>query len=231
MKALVKLLPTISLLVAALLAGACGVLRPGPGNMTATAEAQVIFQLAATGRSVMQTATADSAATAQSEATALPPTATPAATATPDPFPTRVKASIYVAEQQFEGGSMLWLQPNSQIWLLTVDEAGLKIWNVYDDTFSDGAAESDPQIVPPEGLYQPVRGFGKLWRENPEVRLKLGWAVAPEVGHTTRYRYYHGGHVADDMEYIPAPGYHLVDSVSGERIRFDEDTMRWRIHD
>ena len=233
MRALVKLLPIVSLLVAALLAGACGVLRPGPGNMTATAEAQVIFQLAATGRSVMQTATADGAATAESEATAtaIAPTATPAATATPDPFPTRVKASIYVAEQQFEGGSMLWLQPNSQIWLLTEDEAGQKVWSVFDDTFSDGQAESDPQIVPPEGLYQPVRGFGKLWRENPEVRLKLGWAVAPEVGHTTRYRYYHGGHVTEDMEYIPAPGYHLVDSVSGERIRFDEETMRWRIND
>ncbi len=222
-----KLILKVPLVVSALLLGACGVLRQGQGNMTSTAEAQFILQLAATGRSVMQTATAEGAAT-EIRSTA---TFTPEAIATPDPFPTRVKASIYVAEQQFEGGWMVWLQPNSQIWLMTVDNAGLKVWSVYDDTFSDGQAESDPQIVPPEGLYQPVRGFGKLWRENPEVRLKLGWAVGPETGHTTRYRYYHGGHLNEDEEYIPAPGYHLVDSVSGERFRFDEETMRWRIND
>ena len=225
MRARRTLFPIVLLLVSALISSACGALRPGPDNMTSTAEAQLIIQLAATGRSVMQTSTAVSAATV------IPPTATAAATATPDPFPTRVKASIYVAEQEFEGGWMVWLQPNSQIWLLTEDEAGLKVWSVYDDSFSEGDAESDPQIVSPEGRYQPVRGFGKLWRENPEVRLKLGWAVGPEIGHSTRYRYYHGGHVNEDEEYVPAPGYHLLDSVSGERFRFDEETMRWRIND
>jgi hypothetical protein len=28
---------------------------------------------------------------------------------------------------------------------------------------------------------QPIRGFGKVWRDNQEVREKLGWAVAKEA--------------------------------------------------
>jgi hypothetical protein len=46
--------------------------------------------------------------------------------------------------------------------------------------------ESDPSIVPPEGYYQPVRGFGKLWRE--ELRSALGWALAPERSYTAQYQ-------------------------------------------
>lgn len=225
MRSIRQLLQTASMLVCLLVFSACGAARPAPKDLTSTAEAQVIFQLAATGRSVMETSTAEGAATE------VPPTATSTTTPTPDPFPTRVKVSIYVAEQEFEGGWMVWLQPNSQIWLLTVDEAGENVWSVFDDTFVEGEAESDPQIVPPEGSHQPVRGFGKLWRENPEVRQKLGWAVAAEVGHTTKYRYYHGGHVNEANEYVPGPGYHQVNSISGDRFRFDEETFRWRIDD
>ena len=36
--------------------------------------------------------------------------------------------------------------------------------------------------TPPAGLVEPVRGFGKVWRENPAVRQALGWATAPENG-------------------------------------------------
>lgn len=52
----------------------------------------------------------------------------------------------------------------------------------------DGEQESDPSIVPPAGLYQPIRGFGKLWRTNPHVRDGLGWAIAPEQGFHTQWQ-------------------------------------------
>ena len=52
----------------------------------------------------------------------------------------------------------------------------------YDDFWAPGEPESDPALVPPAGLYQPVRGFGKLWRDNESVRERLGWALAPEQG-------------------------------------------------
>jgi hypothetical protein len=45
--------------------------------------------------------------------------------------------------------------------------------------------ESDPSIEPPPGRYQPIRGFGMVWREQPGVRDRLGWAVEPETGYET----------------------------------------------
>ena len=41
---------------------------------------------------------------------------------------------------------------------------------------------TDPAIVPPDGRFQPIRGFGKLWRERPDVRDRLGWALGVELG-------------------------------------------------
>jgi hypothetical protein len=35
--------------------------------------------------------------------------------------------------------------------------------------------------MPPEGRVEPAYGFGKIWRERPEVRQKLGWATAEEI--------------------------------------------------
>ena len=161
----------------------------------------------------------------------LEPSITPTATITPtpDPFPTPVEGQIYVAEQRFEDGWLFWLQPVGQIWVLTINEDNEGIWSVYEDTFVEGEPEIDPEIVPPEELYQPERGFGKLWRENPEVREAIGWALEPELGHTTQYEYHAGGSVSDDNEYEPGPGYHLVVSLFGDTFRFNEGSFTWQL--
>lgn len=39
-------------------------------------------------------------------------------------------------------------------------------------------------LTPPPGRYEPQRGFGKVWRDFPEVREALGWATLPEAAHT-----------------------------------------------
>ena len=186
-----------------------------------------------TERVVVVTATPDSNATATfaaaKAATEAVPTATPTLTPTPDPYPTPVVGAIYVAEQRFEGGWMFWLQPNGQIWLLTVNEDGENIWTVYDDNFVDGDLETDPEIVAPEGRLQPVRGFGKLWRENLEVRSAIGWALEDEMGHTTRYEYHHGGSVDAANNYVSGPGYHLVESFYGDTFQYNELDSTWEI--
>lgn len=163
----------------------------------------------------------------------LEPSITPTATTTPtpDPFPTPVEAQIYVAEQRFEDGWLFWLQPVGQLWVLTVNENNEGIWSVYEDTFIEGDPEIDPEIVPPEGKYQPVRGFGKLWRANPEVRDALGWALDAELGHTTRYEYHAGGTVNEAIEYEQGPGYHLVESLFGDTFRFNEGSFTWQLAD
>ena len=224
------------LLILPMLAFSAGCQGPSiaPEQRLETAEAEANAQHIATLGSIAATRTVIAMTPpAESAATLLPteplPTSAPTITPTPDPFPTRVKGDIYVAEQQFEGGWMFWLQPNRQIWLLSADAAGNKIWSVYDDSFVDGQAESDPNIIPPENRYQPVRGFGKLWRDNLEVRQTLGWALAGEIGHTTRYQYRQGGHVNSDNVYVPGPGQHRVRSASGDTFKFNEDGFTWSV--
>ena len=90
------------------------------------------------------------------------------------------------AEQLFERGRMIWLASQGSIYVLwgdgqpTAPGAPPDGFLVFEDTWQPGEAERDPASAPPSGLYQPVRGFGKVWRTWPEVRDGLGWALAPE---------------------------------------------------
>lgn len=158
-------------------------------------------------------------------------TSTPSPTLTPtfDPFPTRTTGEVRVAEQVFENGRMMWVQPVNQIWVMTfadADDTNEGEWLVYEDMFEEGEAELDPAIVPPEGFFQPERGFGKLWRENEDVRDMLGWGVTPEFGYTSDYEYRPGGRV-EDQTYIPAPGFHILNGLDGQEFVFDEENGTW----
>jgi hypothetical protein len=112
---------------------------------------------------------------------------------------------------------MFWLQPTGQIWVMIVEDEGRGRWQIFDDSFEEGEMEFDPEIIPPEGFEQPQRGFGKLWRDNPELREALGWAITPEFGFVTRYEYH-----AD-------PGYHLLSSLYEETFRFNETDRTWQL--
>jgi hypothetical protein len=157
-----------------------------------------------------------------------PPPLTPSVAFTPtiDPFPTPTITQIQVAEQVFEKGRMFWLEPASQIWVLAGEDEGQ--WERYEDTFEEGEPEMDPRLNPPEGFEQPLRGFGKLWRENDDVREALGWAVTPEFGYVSNYEYHPGGQVNRAGVYVAAPGYHVVFSLYGERFRFFEEDSSWQ---
>ncbi len=97
----------------------------------------------------------------------------------------------WAAQQPFERGFMLWLQPSKSIYVF-FDNYGGQSYRVYNDTFKEGDPESDPSLVPPAGLLQPVRGFGLVWRSYPEVRDNLGWATAVESGFDTWRQSYQG---------------------------------------
>jgi hypothetical protein len=90
----------------------------------------------------------------------------------------------FAAEQAFEGGDMLWLEEERLIFVLYDDGT----YEVYEDTFVEGEPETDPDIEPPASMWQPTRGFGKVWREHPQVREQLGWAWSQEVGFDTVYQ-------------------------------------------
>lgn len=160
------------------------------------------------------------------------PTASPTAgpTATPDVFPTPIVGQIFVAQQSFQNGEMMWLEPIDQIWVLTTDGDGVKTWIVQDDTFEDGMPENDPTLIAPElGLIQPIRGFGMLWRNDQNIQDMLGWATGEEVGYMTNYEYHWGGTVNDAGEYVTGPGYHTVETLNLNVYRFDEATRTWDI--
>jgi hypothetical protein len=97
-------------------------------------------------------------------------------------------APVYTpaAEQLFEHGRMIWLQSTGAIYVLygngTPKPAGQPPdgFVQYQDTWKEGEPENDPSLTPPAGLYQPVRGFGKVWRTSEQNNL--GWALSPEQG-------------------------------------------------
>ena len=162
-------------------------------------------------------------------ATPVPSTPTRPPTATPDGFPGITVNQIQVAEQVFENGRMFWIGPTQQIWVMIITDEGQGEWRIFEDTFVEGDLEFDPDIVPPEGLEQPQRGFGKLWRENPDLRDVLGWAVTPEFGFVTNYEYHPGGSINASNEWVEGPGYHIVSSLYEESFRFNEADQTWQI--
>jgi hypothetical protein len=92
--------------------------------------------------------------------------------------------ALTVAQQSFQHGEMIDIIGNydyygsfKQIFVLFDDGTT----QAFADNYIDGSPE--PNIQAPPGLYTPVRGFGKVWREGTgaRVRERLGWATAPET--------------------------------------------------
>jgi hypothetical protein len=101
------------------------------------------------------------------------------------------------AVQRFEHGRMFWIGADKGIVVLldAIPPATAGEYHWFRDDFIEGSQETDPAFVPPRGLLQPKRGFGKLWRANSLVQSGLGWALEPERGFAscTQVGYYPGG--------------------------------------
>jgi hypothetical protein len=124
--------------------------------------------------------------------------------------------SVSSASQNFEHGGMFWLQgPPSVIYALL----GSGRFQRYDDTYN---ATTDPFSggeTPPNGLREPVRGFGKVWRSNPEVRGGLGWATTDETGNTATILLFDRG----QMVHLPQRGEIIIMSFDPGNV-----TGNWR---
>jgi hypothetical protein len=95
-----------------------------------------------------------------------------------------------MARQPFERGRLVWIGGGSGLadWervVVVLNGTASGAWQRHPDAWQEGQPESDPAIQPPVGLYQPVRGFGKVWREQMGgPGAPIGWASAPEEGLT-----------------------------------------------
>jgi len=102
-------------------------------------------------------------------------------------YATAVEQELWCAEQHFERGQMFWLDQlrEDPIYMLYygAGEPGGN-WQRYVDTWREGDPES-AGLAPPTGLFEPIRGFGQLWREELNGPSALiGWALEPEQGFT-----------------------------------------------
>ena len=134
------------------------------------------------------------------------PTATPTGEATPTPCPIEpvrgfgllyrgqpavasrlgcpreTEQAVRVAVQRFRGGTLIWRADRKEILALLGDGT----WRAYPDTF-DGVETVTP------GPDEPVRGFGKLWREQSSLRAALGPALGPEESGDVVVQAFDGG--------------------------------------
>ncbi|MCC7445896.1 MAG: hypothetical protein IT324_00700 [Anaerolineae bacterium] len=173
-----------------------------------------------------QSATATPVVLATTAATPATATAVPA-TPTSSVFPTETRAQLLIVHQDFEHGYMVWISTQKVIWVLykSAADPNKGEWQSYPDTFVDGEPELDANLTPPnDKLYQPRRGFGKLWRNTPEVKDRLGWGITPEFSLNTNYVYQPGGTVDADNKYIAAPGKHFITTLGRQTFALSEPT-------
>ncbi|MHB1162700.1 MAG: anti-sigma factor [Chloroflexota bacterium] len=84
------------------------------------------------------------------------------------------EVAVQLARQTFERGMMLRRSDTREIFALRRDGS----WLLYRDSWQEG--EPLRKEAAPTGLLAPTQGFGKLWRQQPELRQSFGWATAIE---------------------------------------------------
>lgn len=109
--------------------------------------------------------------------------------------PFNMESVVQTAYQPFQNGAMMWISRTTY-----VQERLIYVFfndgtfQQFEDTWAEGQPVSGGQ-TPPSGLYEPVRGFGKVWREGTgaRVRERLGWASGPEKGGEGAYQQFQRG--------------------------------------
>ena len=96
-------------------------------------------------------------------------------------------AVVWAAWQPYERGDMLWLSDSDWAYALhwqngTNSNAG--DWSTDGNAWKwDGSSPDGVGLTPPSGLYEPVRGFGYVWRNFlGGTASAFGWATGPEKG-------------------------------------------------
>ncbi|MDH4208717.1 MAG: hypothetical protein OEV76_07570 [Anaerolineae bacterium] len=109
----------------------------------------------------------------------------------PQNCPSAQAATSYAAGQYFEHGFMIWTEEPDTFYVFYEgqDAAGFQTfdWVLDPQSMLKPGASPDNRVgePPPAGLFEPVSGFGMIWRGEvnairPEARQRLGWATGPE---------------------------------------------------
>jgi hypothetical protein len=116
----------------------------------------------------------------------------------PPPDCPRRAAQVYPGvAQHFERGLMVWSDGSDQIFIFYNDGGSfqgqsLNAYDITPDRWWPWMPENDPGIEPPQGYYQPIRGFYMAWAEPDYItfhaRERLGWATDREFPLTVSYQ-------------------------------------------
>lgn len=97
--------------------------------------------------------------------------------------------------QPFQNGFMFW-RDTKEIFVLstlTIGQQGIDIYWRVADSWNETLPADDLSLVPPQGLLQPVRGFGYVWRGSQAIRDRVGWAFSPEQPYDPTWQLYERG--------------------------------------
>jgi hypothetical protein len=81
--------------------------------------------------------------------------------------------TVTLLEQSFQGGLAIWRSDTREIYVLSRDG---NTWSAHPDTWRPGDRVV-ADTAPPPGALVPSAGFGTVWRNTPEIKNRLGWAV------------------------------------------------------
>lgn len=96
----------------------------------------------------------------------------------PDNCPRNPPNASQGVYQEFERGYMLWVGSQDAIYVM-FNDGQVPRWRAYRDFFEEGMPEvsGDYLNAPSPALWQPRRGFGLLWRNDANIRGRVGWAT------------------------------------------------------
>ncbi|KPL22404.1 MAG: hypothetical protein AMJ93_07230 [Anaerolineae bacterium SM23_84] len=97
--------------------------------------------------------------------------------------------SVFMAEQPFERGYMMWREPDRTVFVLFNDG----VWRSFADRWQEGMPDYGCEATPPGNMLQPKRGFGLVWCVEEGVKEGLGWALDEEQGYTNEWQAFEGG--------------------------------------
>jgi hypothetical protein len=163
----------------------------------------------------------------------LPPQSPTTVAVATSGYPAPFQTDLTAAYQPFERGFMIYVPDRKAVWVFVLPDAATPSaftagqWLAYADTFSEGEPETDPALAAPEGLIQPRRGFGKVWRENGPVRAALGWATEIELPYPATVADYAIGKFDSSGKFAPQSFIHTITNFDGDVIHVDEVTRTW----
>ncbi|PJF21708.1 MAG: hypothetical protein CUN56_09690 [Phototrophicales bacterium] len=112
-----------------------------------------------------------------------------------------VASNYAAATQNFERGAMIWTSQGT-IYVLFNDGTYQQVV----DTFDPAVDPESGGEIPPAGLVEPIRGFGKVWRTVSGVKDRLGWALTAETATNATVQEFLQGR----MMYLPIRGDILI---------------------